>query len=63
MPGDISLRIESLSKGRISYLRLYGTVDETFDPSDIIEAIEGREVILNLKAVTRFSSFGVREWV
>ena len=45
---EISLRIESLAKGRISYLRLYGTVDETFDPSHMLAAIEGRDVILNL---------------
>ncbi len=63
MRHSASLRIESLARGRICYLRLHGTVDETFDHKELIEAIEGRDAILNLKAVKRFTSFGVREWV
>ncbi|MBI5510822.1 MAG: hypothetical protein HY903_18840 [Deltaproteobacteria bacterium] len=58
-----TLSIESLSRGHISYVRLYGTIDETFDPAALIEAAVGRDVILNMKAVSRISSFGLRDWV
>ncbi len=61
--GKGSMRLESVSRGRVAYLRLYGTVDETFRPQELLDAASGRDVILNLKAVTRFSSFGVRDWV
>ncbi len=58
-----ALQIRSLSRDRISYVRLYGTIDETFDPAELARQAPGRDVILNLKALTRLSSFGVREWV
>lgn len=63
MPDNTSLRIESVSRGPVSYVRLFGTVDESFNPAKLLSAIEGRDVIANLKGITRFTSFGVREWV
>ncbi len=62
-PRKSSLSIESLARGHISYVRLYGTIDETFDPTVLLEAAVGRDLLLNLKAVSRISSFGVRDWV
>ncbi|OGR14032.1 MAG: hypothetical protein A2341_18990 [Deltaproteobacteria bacterium RIFOXYB12_FULL_58_9] len=58
-----TLRMESVSRGPILYVRLYGAIDETFDVSEILNLGEGKDLILNLKSVTRISSFGVREWV
>lgn len=58
-----ALQIRGLTRDLISYVRLYGTIDETFDPGELLREAAGRDVILNLKAVTRISSFGVREWV
>ncbi|MFC1610517.1 hypothetical protein ACFL6C_06140 [Myxococcota bacterium] len=47
----------------MTYVRLYGAIDETFVPTEVFGDVPGRDVILNLKAVTRLSSFGVRGWV
>jgi tetratricopeptide (TPR) repeat protein len=58
-----SLRLESVSRGPIHYLRLYGAIDETFDVNAILESGSGRDLIINTKSITRVSSFGVREWV
>ncbi len=62
-PNKKALQIKSLSRDLISYVRLYGVIDETFDPVELLNSASGRDVILNLKALTRISSFGVREWV
>jgi tetratricopeptide (TPR) repeat protein len=37
-------------------------VDESFDPQGLLAEAKGQKVILNLKGITRLSSFGVREW-
>src|SRR4051812_12221822 len=58
-----AVQIRSISKGPISFIRLYGVIDETFDTKELMNAATGRDIIMNLKAVTRLSSFGVREWV
>jgi TolA-binding protein len=57
------VKIQGLTRDRISYVRIYGTIDDGFDPKHFLAEAAGRDVILNLKAVTRISSFGVREWV
>ncbi len=63
MPAKTALRIESLSRGPVSYVRLFGTIDESFRPAEFLAAAHGRDVIINMKAVSRWSSFGVRDWV
>jgi hypothetical protein len=55
--------LQSVARGGIAYLRIYGVIDETFSPTKLADAVESRDVILNVKAVSRLSSFGVREWV
>lgn len=60
---NAALRAESVSRGPITYKRLFGVVDETFDPAIMLSNVDGQDVILNLKGVTRLSSFGVRDWV
>src|SRR5688572_11002947 len=56
-----ALRVHSVSRGGVTYVRLNGTVDESFDPQALLAEAKGQKVILNLKGVTRLSSFGVRE--
>jgi hypothetical protein len=57
-----SLRVRSVNRGPICYLELSGTVDESFDPNLLLSEAKASKVILNLKQVTRLTSFGVREW-
>jgi tetratricopeptide (TPR) repeat protein len=63
MTEDNAFRLQSIARGPVSYIRLYGTIDETFEPGPLVAAATGRDVILNGKAIVRLSSFGVREWV
>ena len=56
------IRVQTVSKGAVHYVRLYGTVDETFS-SFVGPEATGQDVIVNLKEARRFTSFGVREWV
>lgn len=62
-PSSSNLKIDAINKGPVAFVRLYGIIDETFDGSQLAEAAHGSDVILNLKGVTRITSFGVREWV
>ncbi|MEQ8277192.1 MAG: hypothetical protein RMA76_30770 [Deltaproteobacteria bacterium] len=57
-----ALRIQGTSQGGITYVRLNGTINESFDPQALLSEAKGQTVILNLSGVSRLSSFGVREW-
>lgn len=56
------LHVQSVTRGPVCYVRVAGTVDESFDPGVLLSEISGKKIILNLRAVNRLTSFGVREW-
>lgn len=57
-----ALRIHAVSRGGVTYVRLNGTIDESFDPHALHTEAKGQKVILNLAGISRLTSFGVREW-
>lgn len=57
-----ALRVRSTVRDPITYLELTGQVDESFDPSLLLSEARTRVVVLNLKGISRLTSFGVREW-
>lgn len=61
-PGT-KIQIEKFSDGPIACLRFRGTIDETFDGKKLAATIKAKKLILDLGAVTKISSFGVREWL
>jgi anti-anti-sigma regulatory factor len=61
-PG-MKVQIEKFSDGPISCLRFRGTIDETFDGKKLAATVKAKKLILDLGAVTKISSFGVREWL
>src|SRR5262245_21540642 len=62
MPQSDALRVRSTVRDPITHLELAGQVDESFDPALLLTEAKTRIVILNLKGITRLTSFGVREW-
>src|SRR5262245_2685653 len=54
--------VQRLEAPGLTFLKVSGTVDETFSASQLSGQIRA-DTILHLGKVTRFSSFGVREWV
>ena len=54
--------VQRLEAPGLTYLKVSGTVDETFSASQLSQQIRA-DTILHLGKVSRFSSFGVREWV
>src|SRR4051812_28493401 len=57
------LRIDKISDGGITCLKLAGTIDEQFDGKKIGAGIKGGTLVLDLAEIERISSFGIREWV
>jgi anti-anti-sigma regulatory factor len=57
------LRIEKISDGGITCLKLHGTIDEQFDGKKIAAGVKGGTLVLDLADIERISSFGIREWV
>ena len=55
-------KFKSFTRGPITYIEVSGVVDESFNPDELLAALNGTKAILNLKDVNRMSSFGVREW-
>lgn len=60
--GDAKLRIAKTVEGDIMCLRFIGTIDEDFNGAEVAKQAKGT-LILDLGAVRRISSFGIREWV
>jgi hypothetical protein len=57
------LRIDKITDGAITCLKLGGTIDEQFDGKKIAGGIKGGTLVLDLAEIDRISSFGIREWV
>src|SRR6185503_20453117 len=57
------LKIDKLSDGAITCLRLTGTIDEAFDGKKLAQTVKGGTLVLDLGGVRKISSFGIREWV
>jgi anti-anti-sigma regulatory factor len=57
------LRLDKVSDGGITLVKLSGTIDEQFEGKKIASGIKGGTLILDLAEIERISSFGIREWV
>jgi anti-anti-sigma regulatory factor len=57
------LRLDKISDGGITLVKLAGTIDEQFEGKKIAGGIKGGTLILELGEIERISSFGIREWV
>lgn len=57
------LRVDKISDGGITLLKLGGTIDEQFEGKKLASGIKGGTLILELGEIERISSFGIREWV
>jgi DNA-directed RNA polymerase subunit RPC12/RpoP len=56
-------RLEKSSSGDITYMTLHGVIDEGFEGQKLAEAIKTKKVVLNLRDVRRFASWGMAEWM
>jgi anti-anti-sigma regulatory factor len=57
------LRVDKVSDGDITCLKLAGTIDEQFEGKKVASGIKGGTLVLDLAEIERISSFGIREWV
>src|SRR5262245_24369492 len=63
-PGsEPKLRIDKVSDGAVTCLRLAGTIDEAFEGKKLAQTVRGGTLVLDLGEVRKISSFGIREWV
>ncbi len=57
------LRVDKVSDGQVTCLRLAGTIDEQFEGKRLAGTVKGGTLVLDLGEVRKISSFGCREWV
>ncbi len=57
-----NLSIDKFIEGPITCLRFQGTIDESFDGKRLASSIKATTLILDMGAVRKISSFGIREW-
>jgi hypothetical protein len=60
---DAKLAIEKIVDGGITCLRLTGTIDEAFEGKQLGASVTGDVLLVDLGAIKKISSFGIREWV
>ncbi|MBA2544544.1 MAG: hypothetical protein H0V17_33180, partial [Deltaproteobacteria bacterium] len=54
---------EKFADGPIACLKLAGTIDEAFDGKKLGASVTGEVLLVDLGAIKKISSFGIREWV
>lgn len=57
-----NLSIDKFIEGSITCLRFQGTIDESFDGKRLATSVKASTLILDMGAVRKISSFGIREW-
>lgn len=57
-----NLSIDKFIEGSITCLRFQGTIDESFDGKRLASTVKAQTLILDMGAVRKISSFGIREW-
>ncbi|HEX2689911.1 MAG TPA: hypothetical protein VHN14_25000 [Kofleriaceae bacterium] len=54
---------EKATFGDITFLTLHGTLDHAFEGRKIAESIHTKKLVVNLRDVRRFASWGMSEWM
>lgn len=54
---------EKATFGGITFLTLHGTLDQAFEGRKIADSIHTKKVVVNLRNVRRFASWGMSEWM
>jgi anti-anti-sigma regulatory factor len=62
-PAPPKLVIEKFADAAIACLRFIGTIDEAFEGKKLGATVAGDVLVIDLGAVKKISSFGIREWV
>jgi hypothetical protein len=55
-------RLEKNVSGDITYLGMHGVVDEGFEGRKTADAVRTKKIVMNLRDVRRFASWGMAEW-
>jgi hypothetical protein len=54
---------EKSSSGGVTYLSLSGVLDQAFDGSKLADLVHTQKVVVSLRDVRRFASWGMSEWM
>jgi hypothetical protein len=55
-------KLERSVDGDVTYLALHGVIDEGFEGRKTAEAVRTRKIVISLREVRRFASWGMAEW-
>jgi DNA-directed RNA polymerase subunit RPC12/RpoP len=58
-----TFRMDKSTIGEITYLTLHGVLDEGFEGQKVAQAVRTQKLILSLRDVRRFASWGMAEWM
>lgn len=62
VPTGTNLAVDKFIEGTITCLRFQGTIDEAFDGKRLAASLKCSTLIIDMAAVKKISSFGIREW-
>lgn len=55
-------RLQKTVTGDVTYLTLHGVVDEGFEGRKVADGVRTKKLVLNMRDVRRFASWGMSEW-
>src|SRR5262245_48625793 len=56
-------RIDRTTSGSITYLALHGILDENFEGTKVVTTVKTKKLVVSLREVRRFASWGMAEWM
>ncbi|MBC7976336.1 MAG: hypothetical protein H7138_15300 [Myxococcales bacterium] len=56
-------KVEKSTEGGITFLALHGVLDEGFEGQKVADAVRTKKVVVSLREVRRFASWGMSEWM
>lgn len=55
--------LEKADVGGITVLKLHGTLDHAFEGKKVADAVKGSKIVIDMRDVRRFASWGMSEWM
>src|SRR5215210_6346065 len=56
-------KLDRVVDGDLTILTLHGVIDEAFEGKKLAQSIKTKKVVLQLRDVRRFASWGMSEWM
>jgi hypothetical protein len=56
-------KIDKVTRGEVTFLAMHGILDENFEGQRVVSQVRTKKLVVSLREVRRFASWGMAEWM